>query len=1246
MKLRNLLLTVLGTLLFIACTFPSAAAQNFTLSASVTGLASGVNLKLEDNLAAELEFTSDGTLTFSNVYASGASYSVTIFKQPVGQTCTLGSNASGTITGNTTVAVTCVNVYTLSAAVSGLATGGVLKLEDNVGNQLQFTTNTTLPFSSTYLGGASYSVTIFKQPTGQTCTLGSNASGTITANTTVAVTCTTNGGNFTIGVAVTGLTGTLVMQDDKNDNLTFTTNNTQTFATSYAGGSSYTVSVKTQPAGQTCTLSSNASGIIGSNITVTATCTTNVVNYTISVAVTGLTGTLLMQDDKNDNLTFTTNSTQTFATSYASGSTYTVSVKTQPAGQTCTLSSNATGTITSNTTVTATCVSNYTISVAVTGLTGTLVMQDDKSDQLTFTTNSTQTFATSYTSGSTYSVTVKTQPTGQTCTLSSNASGTITSNITVTATCATVKNYTISVKVTGLTGTLVVQDSKSDQLTFTTNTTQTFATSYASGSTYTVTVLTQPTGQTCTLSSNATGTITSNITVTATCTAVKNYTISVKVTGLTGTLVVQDSKSDQLTFTTNSTQTFATSYASGSTYTVTVLTQPTGQTCTLGSNASGTIKFNITVNATCKTNTYKISVAVTGLSGTFKVKDDKAATLTFTTNNTQTFSTLYNSGSTYTVSITSQPAGQTCTLGSNATGTITSNITVTATCTTNGNDTISVAVTGLTGTLVVQDSKSDKLTFTTNTTQTFATSYASGSTYTVTVLTQPTGQTCKLSSNASGTITSNITVTATCTTNVVNFTISVAVTGLTGTLVMQDDKSDQLTFTTNSTQKFATSYASGSTYTVSVKTQPAGQTCTLSSNASGTITSNITVTATCAASLPTISVNVTGLSGTVVMEDDKGDTLTFTSNNTQTFASTYASGATYTVSVTNQPSTQSCVPTYSTGTITSNITISAICATGSTRQLGTITGVSTISCQGAIRNGVCQQMTVSCPGVPDVSAYVKTNSPTGTSKGTVTYNTGTDGNGLYESIFTFGSTAVQNVINAGFTTVQIDWGSPFNNNQPNGWVEGPGGTLAAACRYATVTQWIYTNIQNNTGLPYCATGNSGGAGALAYALSQYNSGSILSMAEVTSGPPAGRLDWGCGCQEGKLAVQCGTASTLGTCFGNADAPVWDPAYNPTATTGVCKAAVNGTLPPGGLNFFLGDSVEAPGANYTFPHTFVNVVFGGADNSSAIPIGQDWLNNITTSKGQGCVAGGVHSLANTQAGADQIANDLINFCKVN
>ena len=84
--------------------------------------------------------------------------------------------------------------------------------------------------------------------------------------------------------------------------------------------------------------------------------------------------------------------------------------------------------------VTRASATTYTIGVKTTGLVGTLVVADDAGDDLTFTTNTTQTFANTYASGATYSVTVKTQPTIQTCTLSSNATGTITKNITVTAT--------------------------------------------------------------------------------------------------------------------------------------------------------------------------------------------------------------------------------------------------------------------------------------------------------------------------------------------------------------------------------------------------------------------------------------------------------------------------------------------------------------------------------------------------------------------------------------------------------------------------------------------------------------------------------------------------------------------------------------------------------------------------------------------------------------------------------------------
>ncbi len=654
--------------------------------------------------------------------------------------------------------------------------------------------------------------------------------------------------------------------------------------------------------------------------------------------------------------------------------------------------------------------------------------------------------------------------------------------------------------------------------------------------------------------------------------------------------------------------------------------------------------------------TFTISASVSGLvtGASVVLQNNGGNNLTISANGTSAFSTAVSSGGAYAVTILTQPSGETCTVGSNSSGTATANVTVAITCSTSGGTlSISVAATGISGgTLVLQDAPSDQLTFSSDGTQTFATKYTSGGAYNVTVVSTPPGVSCVPSNNTSGTITANLTITVTCSTGTTSDTISVTTSGLTGTLVLQDDKADTLTFTGDITQTFATSYVNGSSYSVSVKTAPAGQTCALSSNASGTITSNITVTATCSTTStnPTISVAVSGLisGGSVILTDDKGDTLTFNSNSTQTFATSYASGSAYAVNVSTQPSAQTCTPTYSSATINANVTINATCATGATRQLGTVSAVSSVACSGAIKNGVCQQMTIACPGVDPVQAFVKTNAPTGTSIGTVTFGTGTNGNGLYESIFTFGGTAIQDVLDGGYTAVQISWGLPFTSGQPSGWVEGPGGVLAAACRYATVTQWIYDNIQNNKAVPMCATANSGGAGALAYALSQYGSSNILSMAEVTSGPPTGRLDWGCGCQAGAMPVSCGATPTMGTCFGAVDSPVWDPAYSPSLSANpyCSNAAVNKVLPPGGTDYFLGDSVEAPGASYSFPKTFVNLVFGGQDISSAIPIGQDWFNKITSSpKGQVCVADAPHSIADVPDGAQQIATDLINNCKL-
>lgn len=77
------------------------------------------------------------------------------------------------------------------------------------------------------------------------------------------------------------------------------------------------------------------------------------------------------------------------------------------------------------------------------------------------------------------------------------------------------------------------------------------------------------------------------------------YSVGGSVAGLNGTLVLQDNGADNLTITNNGYFAFVTSLAPGSAYSVTILTQPTNQTCSL-TGATGTLSTSVTsVSVTC-----------------------------------------------------------------------------------------------------------------------------------------------------------------------------------------------------------------------------------------------------------------------------------------------------------------------------------------------------------------------------------------------------------------------------------------------------------------------------------------------------------------------------------------------------------------------------------------------------------------------------------------------------------------------
>ena len=250
-----------------------------------------------------------------------------------------------------------------------------------------------------------------------------------------------NAASYTVGGTASGLSGTVVLQDNGGDNLSVTASGPFTFATSLVGGASYGVTVKTNPAGQTCTVS-NGSGTVGSaNITNVAVSCASAASYTVGGTVSGLSGTVVLQDNGGDNLSVAANGTFTFKTALAGGAAYSVTVKTNPSGQTCTVS-NGSGTVgTANVTnVAVSCASaaSFTVGGTVSGLSGTVVLQDNARDNLSVAANGPFTFATALAGGAAYSVTVLTNPTGQSCTVS-GGSGTVGSaNVTsVAVSCTT-----------------------------------------------------------------------------------------------------------------------------------------------------------------------------------------------------------------------------------------------------------------------------------------------------------------------------------------------------------------------------------------------------------------------------------------------------------------------------------------------------------------------------------------------------------------------------------------------------------------------------------------------------------------------------------------------------------------------------------------------------------------------------------------------------------------------------------------
>jgi hypothetical protein len=237
--------------------------------------------------------------------------------------------------------------------------------------------------------------------------------------------------------------------------------------------------------------------------------------------------------------------------------------------------------------------SSYPLAGTISGLGAAgLVLRNNGGDDLSVPAHATSfRFATDLAAGAAYDVTIATQPSGLTCTVSHGSGSNVQAAVGDIAVVCNAIAHTISGTISGLASNgLVLRNNGGDDLAIGANAaTFQFGTPVAQGSSYSVTVAAQPTGLTCTVG-HGTGTqVEADIdNIQVTCSA-STLTVGGTISGLTGSgLVLQNNAGDDLTVAANaSTFEFATPIAYGGNYAVTVATQPAGQICT-PSSASGT----------------------------------------------------------------------------------------------------------------------------------------------------------------------------------------------------------------------------------------------------------------------------------------------------------------------------------------------------------------------------------------------------------------------------------------------------------------------------------------------------------------------------------------------------------------------------------------------------------------------------------------------------------------------------------
>ncbi len=382
---------------------------------------------------------------------------------------------------------------------------------------------------------------------------------------------------------------------------------------------------------------------------------------------------------------------------------------------------------------------------------------------LTVSSNGYYQFTNQFATGTSYEIIIDSSPSGSVCTISSSASSVVQytdiTNIDVNCNPKYFLGGTVSNLVNNITLSLESNNYATEYLQVSGGATVfTFNTKLPAAENYFVSVVQQPTGQTCTLGSS-TGIMPAFDLNTITLTCPPEHAIGGNtITGLNAKITLALNYSGGVEYLTvlsaATSYQFSNTLAEGESYLVTIATQPTGQVCTItapsGFVGTGDV---IDANIDCPTQYTLGGNGVTSLTAPITLALNYTGGVEYKTiptsaTDTYTFNTKLVDGNAYFVSISGQPAGQTCSLQNlagtvlNATGNVTN---INIACPTYY--AVGGSVTGLTGTVTLQLSSAEvteTLALSANGVYAFTGKVADTGLYSVIVTQQPSILTCLL----------------------------------------------------------------------------------------------------------------------------------------------------------------------------------------------------------------------------------------------------------------------------------------------------------------------------------------------------------------------------------------------------------------------------------------------------------------------------------------------------------------------